>query len=90
MSGRNAWISDIDRTENATARALEAKRQAVELRLALRGAERRGGCFAPDNVALALDAMPVIERAIEEYCELLRTKRGALREQGRGNVRHDG
>ena len=59
-------------TEDATALALTAQSYAVELRLALKGAERRGGYFA-------LEAMPIIEAALQHYCDLLRADRGALR-----------
>ena len=79
MSGRTDWIRAIEHTENATARALDAQRAAVELRLALRGAERRGRQFEPENVPVALKAMPVIEAALAAYCELLRAERGARR-----------
>lgn len=71
----------IARNENALAVALHAQREAVELRLALHGAARRGGFFAPENVPVALAAMPVIERALADYCALLRTERGLLRER---------
>jgi len=69
--------------EDATALALTAQSYAVELRLALRGAERRGGYFDPENVPYALEAMPVIEAALQHYCDMLRADRGALRE-GKG------
>lgn len=81
MNARTAWIRAIEGNENSQAVALSAQQAAVELRLALRGAERRGGYFAPENVPLALAAMPVIEKALADYCALLRTQRGALREE---------
>lgn len=79
MSARTTWIDAIAAVENETAVALHAQRQAVELRLALQGAKRRGGHFAPENVEPALAAMPVIERALAAYCERLRAERGRLR-----------
>lgn len=84
MSGRTDWIRAVQSTEDATALALTAQSYAVELRLALRGAERRGGYFDPENVPYALEAMPIIEAALLAYCEILRADRGALRE-GKGH-----
>ena len=50
--------------------------------LAAKGAARRGGYFSPENVPYALEAMPVIEAALQHYCDMLRADRGALRENG--------
>lgn len=75
-------IERIAAVENETAVALTAQQEAVELRLALHGAARRGGYFAPENVPVALRALPVIERALAAYCERLRTERGRLRKEG--------
>ena len=86
MSGRTDWIKAVQSTEDATALALTARDQAVELRLALRSAERRGGYFAPENVPVALEAMPLIEAALLAYCDLLRTERGALRSEGKNHA----
>jgi hypothetical protein len=79
MSVRNAFASDVQACEDETAVALAACHELVELRLALRAAHRRGGFFDAENVALAVEAMPVIERALAAYCERLRAERGALR-----------
>ena len=87
MSAQSAErIDAILNVENALARALEAQAHAVELRLALNGAARRGGYFAPENVPVALAALPVIEQAISDHLDRLRTERGELRN---GNVPHE-
>ncbi len=34
----------------------------------------------------ALEAMPVIEAALQRYCEMLRADRGALRDEGKNHA----
>jgi hypothetical protein len=79
MSVRNGFANQVQDCEDELAVALAAQHEAVELRLALRAAHRRGGFFGAENVALALEAVPVLERALLAYCERLRAERGALR-----------
>ena len=38
------------------------------------------------NVPVALEAMPVIEAALQHYCEMLRAERGALRDEGKNHA----
>lgn len=84
MNERAEWIRQVQACEDETAVAIAAKSELVELRLALRAARRRGGYFDPENVATALAAMPVIERALLAYCARLGTERVALRSGERG------
>ena len=55
-------------------------------KLAAKGAARRGGYFDPENVPYALEAMPVIEAALQHYCDMLRADRGALRDEGKNHA----
>ena len=54
--------------------------------LAAKGAARRGGYFDPENVPYALEAMPIIEAALQHYCDMLRADRGALRDEGKNHA----
>lgn len=87
MSERSDWINAVQRCEDATAVASAARHQLVELRLALRGAARRGGHLGAENIGEALAALSVIEKALAAYHDSLRSTRGLLRESG--DERHD-
>lgn len=82
MNSRSRWVEAVQTTEDETARLLEGKWRASQVRLGLGGAGRRGGRLDVAEVPDMVESMAFIEGLLNDYHAILKCERGRLREDG--------